>query len=77
LTGKRTSTPHPSSQNLQNEIDVRDKQIEVLNDRVLTQDHELRQLRALKESLAQLKKLERDLDLKDNQIAELKKKTMI
>jgi hypothetical protein len=56
---------------------VRDKQIEVLNDRVLTQDHELRQLRALKDSLAQLKKLERDLDLKDNQIAELKKKTMI
>ena len=77
LSGKRTSTPHPSQQNLQNEIDVRDKQIEVLNDRVLTQDHELRQLRALKDSLAQLKKLEKDLDVKDNQIAELKKKTMI
>jgi len=29
------------------------------------QDHELRQLRGLKDSLAQLKKLEKDLDLKD------------
>ena len=56
---------------------MRDKQIEVLNDRVLTQDHELRQLRSLKDSLTQLKKLEKDLDVKDNQIAELKKKTMI
>ena len=80
---KRMSTPHPVKdgpniqQSLQDEIELRDKQIEVLNDRVLVQDHELRELRNLKNSLDQLKKLEKELDKKDSVISEMKKKVMI
>ena len=45
--------------NLENEIQVRDKQIDLLNDRVVVQDHELRELRNLKDSLDALKTLEK------------------
>jgi hypothetical protein len=40
---KRSPTPHHTA-NLQNEIEVRDKQIDLLNDRVLVLDHENKQL---------------------------------
>ena len=53
---------------MQNEIEVRDKQIELLNDRVLTLDHEVRQLQGYKSSM---KAVEEE---REKVVAELKKK---
>ena len=39
-------------------------------------DHELRELRQYKQTLEELKKLEQELDVKDNTISDLKKKLM-
>ena len=55
---------------------VRDKQIEMLNDRIVVMDHELRELRQYKQTLESLKKLELELDAKDNTISDQKKKIM-
>jgi hypothetical protein len=59
---------------LENEIEVRDKQIDLLNDRVLVLDHENKQLQGLKSSLEKLKSLEKECDRKDGEIVDLKKK---
>ena len=65
------------NQNLQDEIQIRDTQIDLLNDRLIIMDHELKELREVKQSIEQLKKLEKELDQKDHSISELKKKIMI
>ena len=62
---------------LKDEISQKEQQIEQLNDRIIVQDHELKQLRSLKDNLNKLKALEEQLDKKDQTISELKKKVMV
>ena len=87
---KRMQTPggqprQGTNANLENEISARDKQIDLLNDRVVVLDHELRELRGLRDSLDALKSLEQGNDgllnraearKKDQVIAELRRKAM-
>lgn len=51
--------------------------IDQLHDKIIVQDHELKELRSLKDNLERLKELESQLDQKDQQIAELTKKVHV
>lgn len=62
---------------LKDEIAAKDAQIDMLNDRIIVQDHELKELRSLKGNLDKLRQLEDQLDGKDQTIAELKKKVAV
>ena len=68
---------------LSQQISIRDAQIDQLNDRLILQDHELKQLREIQqkakdayEQLQKLKGWEKMLDEKEAKIAELIKKTL-
>jgi len=62
---------------LKDEVTAKDSQIEMLNDRIIVQDHELKELRSLKGNLDKLRQLEDQLDGKDQTISELKKKVAV
>lgn len=62
---------------MKDELEEKSKLIEQLNDKIIVQDHELQQLRSLKENLNRLKDLEDQLDHKDQTISELKKKVVV
>lgn len=59
---------------LKDELTLKDEQIELLNDKLIVQEHELGKMKGLKENLNKLNNLEDQLEEKDNLIAELKKK---
>ena len=62
---------------MKDEIVQKEEQIEMLNDRLIVQEHELGKLKGLKDNLGKLNKLELELEEKDNLIAELKKKVAV
>jgi len=62
---------------MKDEIVTKEEQIEMLNDRLIVQEHELGKMKGLKADLSKLNKLELELEEKDNLIAELKKKVAV
>lgn len=62
---------------MKDEITTKEEQIEMLNDKLIVQEHELGKMKALKANLDKLNKLEEQLEEKDNLIAELKKKVAV
>jgi hypothetical protein len=47
---------------LQTDLEQKEQQIKLLSDRLLVQDHELRELRGLKGRLEQVKQMEKELE---------------
>ena len=62
---------------MKDEITTKEEQIEMLNDKLIVQEHELGKMKGLKANLEKLNKLEEQLEEKDNLIAELKKKVAV
>ena len=62
---------------MKDEIVTKDEQIEILNDRLIVQEHELGKFKKLQADLSKLNQLELELEEKDNLIAELKKKVAV